>query len=96
MKKKFSLTLDDEFVEFCKLNSIEDIEKYAKQTFKRGFDILKYGEVPMPRTQIIEKNNDDELTKILNENKKMTQELNELRKNTKSTTKQIKDNLYSE
>ena len=97
MKKKFSLILDDEFVEFCKLNSIDDVEKYARHTFKKGFDILKYGEVPMPRTQIVEKKNDvEDLTKLINENKKLSQELNDLRKNMKVTTKQIKDNLYSE
>lgn len=46
MKKKYSLTLDDEFIQYCELNKITDIEKLAKQTFNRGFTILKYGETP--------------------------------------------------
>jgi hypothetical protein len=46
MKKKYSLTLDDEFIQYCELNKITDIEKMAKQTFNRGFTILKYGESP--------------------------------------------------
>jgi hypothetical protein len=46
MKKKYSLILDDEFIKYCELNNIENIEELAKQTFKRGFTILKYGETP--------------------------------------------------
>jgi hypothetical protein len=46
MKKKYSLILDDEFIKYCELNNITDIESLAKQTFKRGFTILKYGETP--------------------------------------------------
>jgi hypothetical protein len=38
--------LDDEFLEYCRLNNIEDVEKLARETFKRGFTILKYGETP--------------------------------------------------
>ena len=45
-KKNISLILDDEFIQFCELNEIEDIEKLAKETFKRGFDLLKYGNMP--------------------------------------------------
>ena len=40
------LTLDDEFLQYCELNHIEDVEKLARETFKRGFTILKYGETP--------------------------------------------------
>lgn len=50
--------LDDEFLEYCRLNNIEDIEKLAKETFNRGFTILKYGETPFglkPTEKIIEK-----------------------------------------
>ena len=46
-KTNISLILDDEFIQFCKLNKIEDIEKTARETFKRGFDLLKYGNIPM-------------------------------------------------
>lgn len=58
MKKKSSLTLDDEFLEYCRLNNIDDVEKLAKETFNRGFTILKYGETPFglkPTEKIVEK-----------------------------------------
>jgi len=58
MKKKSSLTLDDEFLENCRLNNIDDVEKLAKDTFNRGFTILKYGETPFglkPTEKIVEK-----------------------------------------
>ena len=45
-KANNSLILDDEFLQYCELNHIEDIQKLAKETFKRGFDILKYGDMP--------------------------------------------------
>lgn len=38
--------LDDEFIQYCKLNNIEDIEKFAKQVFDKGFTITKYGDKP--------------------------------------------------
>jgi len=44
--KSISLTVNKEFIQYCKLNDIEDIEKAAKETFKRGFDLLKYGTIP--------------------------------------------------
>ena len=46
MKKKHSLILDDEFIKYCELNNIVNIDELARQTFKRGFTILKYGETP--------------------------------------------------
>lgn len=46
MKKKTSLTLDNEFLQYCELNEIKDPEKLAKQVFDRGFSLLKYGETP--------------------------------------------------
>ena len=58
MKKKNYLTLDDEFLQYCKLNNIEDIEKTAKDVFSRGFTILKYGEIPIgnkTKEKIVEK-----------------------------------------
>ena len=41
-----SLILDDEFIQYSKLNNIEDIQKLAKKTFNQGFTILKYGSTP--------------------------------------------------
>lgn len=46
MSLKPSLILDSEFLEYCKLNNIKDPNKLAKDTFKRGFAILKFGETP--------------------------------------------------
>jgi hypothetical protein len=45
-KQNISLILDKEFIQYCELNEIEDIEGLAKETFKRGFDLLKYGSIP--------------------------------------------------
>jgi len=44
--------LDDDFLQYCRLNNVEDIEKLAKETFKKGFDILKYGIVPAKVTMV--------------------------------------------
>jgi len=46
MNKKYTLTLDNEFTQFCEMNNITNIEKKAQETFNRGFTILKYGETP--------------------------------------------------
>jgi hypothetical protein len=46
MVKKYTLTLDKEFIQYCELNNIQDVDKKAKETFNRGFTILKYGETP--------------------------------------------------
>lgn len=45
-KESVLLTLDDEFIQYCKLNNVEDVEKLARETFNRGFTILKYGATP--------------------------------------------------
>jgi hypothetical protein len=47
MEKKHTLTLDKEFILYCDLNNIKDINKTAQETFNRGFSLLKYGETPM-------------------------------------------------
>lgn len=46
MKAKSTLILDDEFIQYCSLNNIIDSNKLAKETFNRGFSLLKYGETP--------------------------------------------------
>ena len=68
MKKKQLLTLDDEFIKYCELNQIVDIEGLAKKTFQRGFTILKYGETPVAskgKETIIEKEVIKEIEKII-------------------------------
>lgn len=52
MEQKNSLTLDKEFLDYCKLNGIEDVEGLAKDVFKRGFNLLKYDYFqPLVKTQ---------------------------------------------
>ena len=46
--------MDNEFLQYCELNDIKDIDKLAKETFNRGFTILKYGETPFGKQQIKE------------------------------------------
>jgi hypothetical protein len=46
MKQKNYLTLDSEFIKYCELNKIDNIDKFAKEVFKKGFDLVKYGETP--------------------------------------------------
>jgi hypothetical protein len=51
MKKKYSLILDDEFIQFCELNNIKDIEKYAKEIFDKSFTLVKYPKTPIEKKQ---------------------------------------------
>jgi len=46
MKKKYSLTLNKEFILYCELNDIDKIEELAHDVFERGYTILKFGETP--------------------------------------------------
>jgi hypothetical protein len=46
MKPKSTLILDNEFIQYCELNKIVNIDKLAQETFNRGFSLLKYGETP--------------------------------------------------
>lgn len=55
MKPKNTLTLDNEFILYCELNKITDINKKAEETFNRGFSLLKYGETPSGKSTIKEK-----------------------------------------
>jgi hypothetical protein len=71
MKKKSYLTLDDEFIMYCELNNIQDIEKLAKETFNRGFTLLKYGETPkIDKKEVIKKWEESELLNGLKPAKK--------------------------
>jgi hypothetical protein len=54
MIKKNYLTLDDEFIQYCKLNNIDDVEKFAKEIFNKGFTSLKYGDKPIIGRNIVE------------------------------------------
>jgi hypothetical protein len=67
MVKKNSLTLDNEFIQYCQLNNVDDVEKLAKETFGRGFAILKYGETPNSKVteKIVEVIKEIEVEKIV-------------------------------
>lgn len=103
MNKRNLLTLGDEFMEYCRLNEIKDIEKLAKETFQRGFTILKYGETPFgvkTTERIIEKEvikevkviDDVEIERLKNELLKLKQEDNKITPIKNSD----KNNLYDE
>lgn len=68
MEKKNYLMLDDEFLLYCKLNNIEDIQKLAKETFNKGFTLLKYGEIPKSvLSKKISQNDKNELPLVVKE-----------------------------
>lgn len=46
MAEKYYLTINGDILEFCRLNEIDDIKKFAKKCIERGFTIEKYGETP--------------------------------------------------
>jgi len=81
MEKKHYLILDDDFIQYCQLNNINDIEKKAKELFKKGFDIEKYGLTP----------NDKQFKKI------ETPQLNNLENLKNPTSQKLtkKDDLYA-
>ena len=43
MKKKYSLILGEDFIQYCELNNINNIDEFAKETFQKGFLQIKYG-----------------------------------------------------
>jgi len=58
MKKKNSLILDNEFMEYCELNNIKNPDQLAKKIFNQGFSIEEYGATPTglrPNEKIVEK-----------------------------------------
>ena len=45
----------DEIKEFCKLNDIEDVDKFILSNIQTGFNIEKYGNAPFIKEVIVEK-----------------------------------------
>jgi hypothetical protein len=43
---KHTLTLDKDFIQYCELNEINNIEKEAKRIFNLGFSMVKYPRSP--------------------------------------------------
>lgn len=68
MKKNY-LTLNDEFIKYCEINNINDVEKFADKLFQRGFTIEKYGETPKGIKISSSENKlyEDEINKLKNE-----------------------------
>jgi hypothetical protein len=58
MEKKNSLTLNKQnqkdLTDYCKLNNIEDVDKFFQQCFKQGFDIRKYGLLTENNERVVE------------------------------------------
>jgi uncharacterized protein YfbU (UPF0304 family) len=87
MKKKSSLILDNEFLLYCEINGIDNIDKLAKETFERGFSLLKYGETPTGNSTIKEKivekiveiTNNDEIVKLTTKNLELETELKNIK-----------------
>jgi hypothetical protein len=75
MEQKNSLILDKEFLDYCKLNNIEDIEGLARKVFKQGFDFLKYDYFqPLVKTQA-------QADKFMNELKMVTDSMSDQKSN---------------
>ena len=58
MEKKNYLTLNKQnqkdLTDYCKLNNIEDVDKFFQKCFKRGYDIERYGLISNNTEKIIE------------------------------------------
>ena len=58
MEKKNYLTLNKQnqkdLTDYCKLNDIEDVDKFFQKCFKRGYDIERYGLIGNNTEKIIE------------------------------------------
>ena len=56
MDKSFTLDKQNqkELIEYCKLNNIEDTNKFFQKCFKRGYDIERYGLIGDNTEKIIE------------------------------------------
>ena len=56
MDKKISLNKQNQkdLTDYCKLNNIEDVDKFFQKCFKRGYDIERYGLIGNNTEKIIE------------------------------------------
>ena len=93
MKAKHSLTLDKEFIQYCELNKITDIDKLAKETFQKGFNLLKYGDTPVVKKKVVKK-----VKKKVKEEVKDTKTVNKTNTSptVKKTIKPRENDLYDE
>ncbi len=56
MDKKLTLNKQNQkdLTDYCKLNDIEDVDKFFQQCFKQGFDIRKYGLLTENNERVVE------------------------------------------
>jgi hypothetical protein len=56
MEKKITLNKQNQkdLTDYCKLNDIEDVDKFFQQCFKQGFDIKKYGLLTENNERVVE------------------------------------------
>ena len=56
MDKKITLNKQNQkdLTDYCKLNNIEDVDKFFQQCFKQGFDIKKYGLLTENNERVVE------------------------------------------
>ena len=56
MDKKITLNKQKQkdLTDYCKLNDIEDVDKFFQQCFKQGFDIKKYGLLTENNERVVE------------------------------------------
>lgn len=74
--------LHKEIIEYCKLNSIDDVDKFIIKTLTTGFTIAKYGMQPVGKIK--------EETIPKNDNKNIVPEIKE------NNSKPKKNDLYGE
>jgi cell division protein FtsB len=96
MEKKYTLILDNEFIRYCEINNIKEIEDLAKQTFEKGFTSLKYGDTPsfIKPKKIV--NNTEEIEELKNKNKLLENQIEELKKSKEIINKKTSSSLYDE
>lgn len=102
MKKKFSLMLDDEFLNYCEINNIDNVESLAKKIFQRGFTIEKYGETPTiiknlkEPPSILQVIQNEEIEKLKIENIDLKNKLEKTLALQQSKKDNVHNNLYGE
>jgi|TARA_R110000823_G_scaffold296080_3_gene416073 hypothetical protein len=67
--------LSEEMWDYCRLNSITDINSFALKLIKQGFTAEKYGSTPMNKTTVVEKEVIKEVIKEVPVEKIITKEV---------------------
>jgi hypothetical protein len=87
------IDLQNELLEYCNINKIEDVKAFTLKMLKQGLTIEKYGSRPaqpnlepkiiekiveVPVEKIIKVSDDEKLNEVLKENVKLNDEINKL------------------